>query len=125
VTLLSRLAGDDVLAGAVERYRAGVTFPELVPAWPLPGHDPALRRVLTGHTGWVNAVAVGPDGSWLASAGNDGTVRLWNVADGGSTVVIRVDGPLFGCAVFPDGRCVAAVGSAGIYLFTYRPGRAP
>ena len=40
------------------------------------------RAVLTGHTGWVQAVAVAPDGSWLATGGEDGTVRIWDVATG-------------------------------------------
>ncbi|HUV39626.1 MAG TPA: WD40 repeat domain-containing protein [Planctomycetota bacterium] len=35
-----------------------------------------------GHTDWVYAVAVSPDGKLLASGSADGTVRLWNVADG-------------------------------------------
>ena len=44
--------------------------PRLVNRWPLPDlADPALRRVLTGHTGPVSAVAVAPDGSWLATGG--------------------------------------------------------
>lgn len=27
---------------------------------------------------WVGAVRVAPDGSWLASAGHDGEIRIWN-----------------------------------------------
>lgn len=37
---------------------------------------------LEGHTGWVSAVAFSQDGSLLASASGDQTVRLWNPATG-------------------------------------------
>ena len=32
---------------------------------------------LTGHQGWVNAVAISPDGTRLATGTDDGTVRIW------------------------------------------------
>ena len=42
----------------------------------------ALARVLTGHEGPVNDLALSANGQQLLTAGADKSVRLWNVADG-------------------------------------------
>ena len=36
-----------------------------------------VGRPLTGHTGYVPALAFNPDGDLLATASADGTIRLW------------------------------------------------
>jgi len=41
-----------------------------------------VMATFQGHTDWVYAVASSADGSRLASGSADGTVRLWNAADG-------------------------------------------
>ncbi|KAH0879405.1 hypothetical protein HID58_066799 [Brassica napus] len=41
-----------------------------------------LRNTLAGHSGYLNTVAVSPDGSLCASGGKDGGILLWDLAEG-------------------------------------------
>lgn len=41
-----------------------------------------LRTNLKGHTGYLNAVAVSPDGSLCATGGKDGVTMLWDLQEG-------------------------------------------
>lgn len=53
---------------------------KLVKVWSL--KNCKLHTNLVGHTGYVNAVTVSPDGSLCASGGKDGVAMLWDLAEG-------------------------------------------
>ena len=67
------------------------------------------KFILKGHTALLRALAFSPDGTLLASASNDGSIRLWNVVEGKQIRVLgKYSGYGLGLAFTPDGKMVAA-----------------
>jgi len=41
-----------------------------------------LSRVISGHLGWVRAVAVEPGNQWFATGAGDRVIKVWDLASG-------------------------------------------
>lgn len=64
-----------------------------------------LERKLTGHTGWVNSVAVSPDGKWAASGARDRTVKIWDLEIGRCRATLKGHtDQVRSVAITPDGK---------------------
>ena len=72
--------------------------------------EPQPFAVLKGHTGPIVALAVSPDGSELASASWDRTVRLWPLGGAGQRVLRGHRDNANGVAFSPDGRSLVSAG---------------
>ncbi|MFC8615538.1 NB-ARC domain-containing protein, partial [Micromonospora purpureochromogenes] len=81
--LANRLDGIPALESLLNRYLPALPLPRLANRWRRSDQPhPALLRTLTGHPDAIGALAVAPDGTWLASASADGTIRIWDPATG-------------------------------------------
>jgi WD40 repeat protein/serine/threonine protein kinase len=113
--LTGRLLGNSapdiqaLLKGAAEN-KAWPWLQPLKPSLAPPGGP--LIRTLEGHTSWVHAVTLTPDGRCAISGSGDGTLRVWDL-EGNLSVrsLARHTGPIKAVAVTPDGRRAVSASS--------------
>ncbi|KAK1847772.1 vegetative incompatibility protein HET-E-1 [Colletotrichum chrysophilum] len=91
------------------------------PTWPVkPVVDEdwsSCLQTLEEHQSRVTSVAFSAHHSILASASEDGTVKLWNTTTGHCVVTLDTDGPMFSVALSTDGITLAAASCSGVELW--------
>jgi len=122
----SRLLGrhDDWIATVAlspdEQWVATGGGDDMVRLW---RRDGGQGRTLAGHEDIVYGVAFspdGPDGLRVASAANDGTVRVWAV-DGSDVLVLKTDRPARQVRFIDGGRGLIAAAGDRLYVWQRLP----
>jgi WD40 repeat protein len=76
------------------------------------------QRVLAGHGGWVNTVALDRDTRRVFSGSADRTLRRWTVDENVPPLTVALDGSVISLAVAPQYGCVLAGDIVGnVYCF--------
>jgi WD40 repeat protein len=93
--------------------RIAVTAPDssdkVLRIWNLISGSQSDVSPLSGHEKGINTISITPDGSLLASGGNDGTVRLWDVDKGTCLRILNAGNTVNSVQISPDARLVTAL----------------
>lgn len=118
----SSLADDNVVAGHVDALTCLVFVPDgsavlsgsrdkRIRSWSLSKKD---TQVFKESKARIAALAISPDGQWLASGGDDGALTLWNVMDGEPAATLQGHkSRVCSVAFSPDGKRLASGGRGG------------
>ena len=78
--------------------------------------DAATRQqifVVRGHANGIEEIAWAPDGKMLASAGQDGAVKVWDATTGKERQALKHGAAVMGLAFGPDGKRLLSAGHEG------------
>lgn len=85
---------DLYLAPRVRKNRLNIDPASLLPKLPRPEElkpfPTVCATLFRGHEGRVRSLAIDPSGTWLASGGDDGTVRVWDLLTGRQLWKVKV-----------------------------------
>ena len=85
----------------------------------------APRAMLATHSGFVRRLAVSPDGARVASAGDDGVIRVTPAEGGDSLQLVGHTDAVLDLAWSPDGTSLASAGMDGTVRVWTFPGGVP
>lgn len=101
-------SAEKLVAKIASTWISNETRPEARP------NRPSCLRTLVGHTGFVNAVALAHDGRTAISAGEDETVRIWDLRTGQCLRIFHGHrGSVTSVALTPDGQLAVSGGKDG------------
>jgi WD40 repeat protein len=111
----SRVSHDPDWGPQARALQGSRLHPELSNLWPLPDlPDPSLTQAVTGYAGKVIAIAIAPDGTWIAIAGGDRTARILDIHTGRQRAVLTAHTDLVRVlAIAADSTWLATAGDDG------------
>ncbi|MGV0101589.1 non-specific serine/threonine protein kinase [Nostoc sp. DSM 114160] len=69
----------------------------------------------SGHSSWINSIAISPDGQTLISAGNDMKIKVWNLKSKEEIFTITLDPDIVKCLIIsPDGHTLFSGSTKGL-----------
>ncbi|MCE7985040.1 MAG: NACHT domain-containing protein [Caldilinea sp. CFX5] len=91
--------------------------------WHTPPAKAPEYRTLLSHAGGVKAVVFSATGRYLASAGDDGVLRVWDLLLAGAVTTLPCDGTLLECVAFAPNEQMVATGGNNrqLYLWDRQP----
>lgn len=76
-----------------------------------------IRNTVAGHSGYLNTLAVSPDGSLGASGGKDGAVLLWDMAEGDTLYSLEAGSVIHSLCFTPNRYWVCAATENSIRMW--------